>query len=124
MKTARNRFLLHILITISLFSVMLSVAAAQETGEELYEHAIFLKEGEGDLDGALALFKRIVDEFSSNRPLTAKALYQIGICQENLRPYLLKIGRGCRLDRTIGTDRHKRRRSKGSMGGMHDSEAG
>lgn len=84
MKTARNRLLRYILITICLVYMTVSISVAQETGGELYERAILLKEGEGDLDGALALFKRIVDEFSSNRPLSAKALFQIGVCQEKL----------------------------------------
>jgi len=59
-------------------------ALSQETAEELYEAALFKKEAEGNLEGAVQLFLKIITDFPENRRIAAKAQLQIGICYEKL----------------------------------------
>jgi Tol biopolymer transport system component len=56
----------------------------QESAEKLYEAALFKKEAEGDLEGAIKIFQRIVEEFATKRKIAAKAQLQIGKCLEKL----------------------------------------
>jgi len=68
-----------------LFSLApLQEALSQESAEELYEAALFKKEAEGDLQGAIQLFLKITTKFSENRKVAAKAQLQIGMCYEKL----------------------------------------
>jgi Tol biopolymer transport system component len=60
--------------------VLLSVAAvtaAMQNGNDLYQQGL-ARETAGDIKGAIQIFERIVQDFSSNRALTAKALLQLG----------------------------------------------
>ncbi len=59
-------------------------ALPQESTEQLYEAALFKKEAEGDLEGAVQLFLKIITDFPENRKIAAKAQLQIGICYEKL----------------------------------------
>ena len=59
-------------------------ALPQESAEQLYEAALFKKEAEGDLQGAVQLFLKIITDFPENRRIAAKAQLQIGICYEKL----------------------------------------
>lgn len=64
--------------------IPLKNALAQESAEELYEAAIFKKDAEGDLQGAIQLFLKVITKFPENRKAAAKAQLQIGICYEKL----------------------------------------
>jgi len=59
-------------------------ALTQESAAELYEAAVFKKESEGDLSGAIQILLRIIKEFPENRKIAARAQLQIGICYEKL----------------------------------------
>jgi len=59
-------------------------AFPQESAEQLYEEAIFKKEVDGDLEGAIQLFLKIFASFPEERELGAKAQLQIGMCYEKL----------------------------------------
>ena len=59
-------------------------ALPQESAEQFYEAALFKKEAEGDLQGAVQLFLKIITDFPENRKIAAKAQLQIGICYEKL----------------------------------------
>jgi len=61
-----------------------TVAYPQQTAEELYQAALYEEEVKGDLESAIALFQRILDDHSSNRLVAAKAQLHIGICYETL----------------------------------------
>jgi Tol biopolymer transport system component len=80
------RVFLSIVLTMLILLLCLSEqqALSQETAEQLYETAIFKKEAEGDLEGAIKIFRRIVAEFPENRKMAAKAQLQIGNCYEKL----------------------------------------
>lgn len=75
---------LWLVIAISiLFSLIcLREALPQESAEGLYEGAIFKKEAEGDLEGAIQLFLKIITSFPDNRKMGAKAQLQLGMCYE------------------------------------------
>jgi len=60
----------------------LQEALPQESAEQLYEAALFKKEAEGDLEGAIQLFRKIIAEYPENRKLGARAQLQIGMCYE------------------------------------------
>lgn len=55
-----------------------------ETAEGLYESAVFKKDVDGDLRGAIELFEKILAQFPNSRKVAAKAQLQIGICSEKL----------------------------------------
>lgn len=59
-------------------------ALPQESAEQFYEAALFKKEAEGDLQGAVQLFLKIITDFPENRKIAAKAQLQIGICYEKM----------------------------------------
>lgn len=75
-------------ILVICFVLSLSGMAAwllsQETAEGLYEAALLKKEAQGDLQGAIQLFQKILKTFPDKREVAAKAQFQIGICYEKL----------------------------------------
>ncbi len=66
------------------FLSAIQAAFLQESAEELYEAALFKKEAEGDLQGAVQLFLKIITDFPENRKIAAKAQLHIGLCYEKL----------------------------------------
>lgn len=82
----RTKIFLRI-FAVSLIMVFLlpsQEALSQESAEQLYEAALFKKEAEGDLQGAVQLFIKIITDFPDSRKMAAKAQLQIGICYEKL----------------------------------------
>lgn len=67
--------------TLLLLSV--AVTVAMQNGNDLYQQGL-ARETAGDIKGAIQIFERIVRDFSSNRPLTARALLQLGRWSELL----------------------------------------
>jgi len=59
-------------------------ALPQQTAEQLYEAALLKKNADGDLEGAIEIFRQIVARFPEERAVAAKAQLQIGICYEKL----------------------------------------
>lgn len=59
-------------------------AVFQQTAGELFEKALYVEEGQGDLQKAIGLYQDIVKRFPDNREVAAKALLHIGICYEKL----------------------------------------
>ncbi len=58
--------------------------AFAQTAEELLSRGIQLEEVKGELEKAIEVYQTIVDKFSDNRPVAAKALLHIGLCNEKL----------------------------------------
>ena len=73
-----------ITLSILLTLFLLPEAFPQEPAEQLYEEALFKKEAEGDLEGAMQLFLKIIADFPEEREMSAKAQLQIGMCYEKL----------------------------------------
>lgn len=59
-------------------------AVLQQTAGELFEKALYVEEGQGDLQKAIGLYQDIVKRFPESREAAAKALLHIGLCQEKL----------------------------------------
>jgi len=56
----------------------------QQSAKELYEAALFKKDADGDMLGAIKLFNEIVEQYPNNRNIAAKALLSMGMCYEKL----------------------------------------
>ncbi len=74
---------------IALATVVAALAAgstlhAQQTAEEMYQAALYQEEVQGNLDGAIDGYQRILEEFGGNRSVGAKAQLHIGLCYEKL----------------------------------------
>jgi Tol biopolymer transport system component len=59
-------------------------AQGQKSAEELYQSALLVKQGEGDLEKAIKLFQKILADFPKDRAAGGKAQLQIGLCYEKL----------------------------------------
>jgi len=55
-----------------------------QNGQDLFQKALAKERAEGNLDGAIELYKRIIQNFAGDRALAAKALIQLGKCYEKL----------------------------------------
>ncbi len=60
------------------------VALQAQSGQALFEKALAKERVEGNLREAIGLYERVAREYSSDRALAAKALFQIGHCYEKL----------------------------------------
>jgi len=65
-------------------SLLISGWDLQESAQELFEKAFYLEETKGELEEAIEVYKRVVNEFPDERVTAAKAQLQIGICLEKL----------------------------------------
>ena len=82
MKQKKNSVLvIFLLVGVSfLFSDLIQ----QESAKELFEKALYLEETKGDLEKAIELYERVVEDFPDERATAAKALFHIGVCYEKL----------------------------------------
>ncbi|MBI4473286.1 MAG: PD40 domain-containing protein [Acidobacteria bacterium] len=60
-------------------------AALPQNGYELFQKALVKERAEGRLEEALAMYERVLFEFSSDRALAARTLVRIGECREKLQ---------------------------------------
>jgi Tol biopolymer transport system component len=63
---------------------LILLASAQQSAEEFYEEAVFKKDADGDIEGAIKIFREIVERFPDDVEIAAKAQLQIGLCYEKL----------------------------------------
>jgi Tol biopolymer transport system component len=82
-KIKASRCFLGILLLVFSFGLILA-SSVQQSAEGLYEAAIFKKDADGDMAGAIEIFREIVERFPGNVEIAAKAQLQIGICYEML----------------------------------------
>ncbi len=82
----RRRLFWGILAGLSILSLITAAQASQsqQSADELYEAALLKKEAEGNLSGAIEIFKKIVKAYPEQRDIAAKAQLQIGLCYEKL----------------------------------------
>src|SRR4030043_228005 len=59
-------------------------SALAQSGYDLFQKGLVKERSEGDLAEAIRLYKQIVEDFTDDRALIAKALVQMGGCYENL----------------------------------------
>jgi len=65
-------------------SLLFSSRIQQESAKELFEKAIYLEETKGELEEAIEIYKRVVNEFPDERVTAARAQLHIGLCYEKL----------------------------------------
>jgi Tol biopolymer transport system component len=58
--------------------------SSQQTAAEHFEKALYIEEGQGDLQKAIRLYQEIVKSFPDDRGIAAKAQLHIGLCYEKL----------------------------------------
>lgn len=68
-------------------ATLVHAAVQQPSGYDLLQQGLAKERAEGKLDEAIQIYQRILREHSTDRPLAAKALLQLGRCYE-------KLGRG------------------------------
>jgi Tol biopolymer transport system component len=68
-------------ITLALLFVSVELVTAQ-SGYDLFQQALVKERADANVAGAIRIYERIVKEFSSNRPLVAKTLLQLGSAYE------------------------------------------
>ena len=68
-----------------LFLIILGpFAFSQQRAGELFEKALYVEEGQGDLKIAIDLYQKILKDYPQNRDVAAKAQLHIGLCYERL----------------------------------------
>ena len=73
---------LLLLVTVILVGYQLPLQA--QNGEKLFREGMMKEEGAGNLDEAIDIYYKVVNDVSANRALRAKALMHVGICYEKL----------------------------------------
>src|SRR4030042_1739557 len=76
-----------VIFLIAILGALVSIAGSARQTEDpgvLLRAAIEKEEVDGDLQGAIDLYKQIVAKHSDNRPIAAKALVRLGGCYEKL----------------------------------------
>ena len=85
--------------SLSLLVVLLCAAvtfqpAHAQTGPDLFQQALVMERAQGDLDRAIILYNRILDEHKVDRALCAKALFQMASFYDRLgRPEAVDVFR-------------------------------
>ncbi len=77
----------HIFIFLSLtftFFLLFNNLSSQQTAGELFEKALYLEEAKGELEKAIDLYKKILEQFTDNREVAARAQLHVGLCYEKL----------------------------------------
>ena len=72
------------IILVAFSFVIQQDALPQQSAEQLYEAALLKKNADGDLEGAIEIFRQILARFPEEKNVAAKAQLQIGICFEKL----------------------------------------
>jgi Tol biopolymer transport system component len=75
---------LMVLFLMAGVSLLFSGWILQESAKELFEKAVYLEETKGELEQAIDVYKRVVDEFPGDRATAARAQLQVGLCYEKL----------------------------------------
>jgi Tol biopolymer transport system component len=73
-----------VVITLSIVVALGAGLSPVQSGHDLFQKALVQERTEGNLQQAIELYRRIVRDFSNDRPLAAKALLQMGECYEKL----------------------------------------
>ncbi len=63
---------------------LLSGVSSQQTAGELFEKALYMEEGQGDLQKAIGMYEKILAQYPGDREVAAKAQLHIGLCYEKL----------------------------------------
>jgi len=78
-----KKLTVSIAILISLLITLSLISSALQNGYDLFQKALAKERGEGNLEEAIALYKKVIAE-TKDESLAAKAQFRIGICYEKL----------------------------------------
>ena len=78
----RQRHVRNVVLVLAL--TWTATGQAQQTADALYQAALYQEEVQGDLEGAVEIYRQILDEFSDSRAVGAKAQLHMGLCYEKL----------------------------------------
>src|SRR5215469_3769807 len=84
MKTMRGSQFLAMTIVVVLLATSFAVAQKDDQAEVLLQAAHQKQLVDGQLEEAIQLYKRIVQEHAGNRAVAAQALLEMGQCYEKL----------------------------------------
>ena len=76
-------FLVFFLLSLGLLMAF-NIVFSQQTAGEIFQQALYIEEAEGDLEKAIKLYQKILEQFPEEREVAVKAQLQIGICCEKL----------------------------------------
>jgi tetratricopeptide (TPR) repeat protein len=74
----KKSILLSVVLGIAIYAVLIHAVA--EPVSVLFEKGIYLEETKGDLNGAMEIYKKILEESETNRAYAAQAQYRLGMC--------------------------------------------
>ena len=80
MKQISTAFFILFLSLLVLFTNL----SSQQTAGELFQEALYMEEAEGDLEKAIELYQKILEQFLEEREVAVKAQLHIGLCYEKL----------------------------------------
>ncbi len=83
-KNGRTILMLAALAAMGLCSIAFPAAQKQPQAEVALKAAMDKEIVDGDLNAAIAQYKKIIDTYSSNRTVAARALLRMGQCYEKL----------------------------------------
>lgn len=79
-----KKLLFTLLISAIGLLLLFNNLSSQQSAGELFEKALYLEEAKGDLQKAIEIYEKILEQFSDNREIAAKAQLHVGICYEKL----------------------------------------
>lgn len=83
MRKTQKRSRILFLTALGLF-FLIGNLSSQQTAEELFEKAMVMEEAQGDLQSAIELYERVLNQYPENRQIAARAQLHIGLCYEKL----------------------------------------
>ncbi|MDA2925062.1 tetratricopeptide repeat protein [Acidobacteria bacterium AH-259-L09] len=75
---------MKVFVVAMLFLALGTGTTVAQNGYDLFQQALTKERAEGNLEEAIQLYQRIVQDFAGDRALAAKALLQMGQCHEKL----------------------------------------
>src|SRR4030067_2738492 len=86
MKKTRAILIIALVASLGILGILVpgKAAVSQQTAGELFEKALYVEEGQGDLQKAIGLYQDIVKRFPEGAEDAAKATLHIGLCYEKL----------------------------------------
>jgi len=83
MKKMKRHIFIFLSLTFTIF-LLFNNLSSQQTAGELFEKALYLEEAKGDLQKAIDLYEKILEQFPDNREIAAQAQLHLGLCYEKL----------------------------------------
>jgi Tol biopolymer transport system component len=83
MKNPKGIFIVMLFLPLTAI-ISLRASVSQQTAGQVFERALQAEEVQGDLQKAISLYKKVLQDFPKNREVAAKSLLHMGQCYEKL----------------------------------------